>query len=218
MIKKGDERLGCCSTLMKSLMVLINGLLALIGIATIGIGVSMKRWQVSEITGDGFSYLTICFGIFVLFMGFLGFLSACKRWTFGLWMFSILQFLIICAEVVGVIYCFTSWSTIEKFIGARWNGLDEESKESFQEQFSCCGWDASITGKNCPDGVALDGYCWQSIKDVVEDEIRFVVYAASGIIFLEIIMLVFTISVRHELLMSRNRKFIATMRAQMYNL
>jgi len=184
-------------------MLLINGLMALIGIAVIGIGISMQKWKVIEITGDGFSYLSICFGVFVLFIALFGFLSACKHWACGLWMFSILQFLIICAEMVGIIYCLSNQSSTEQFLGSRWYELDAESKVSFQEQFSCCGWDASMTGQNCPDGVASDAYCWESVKDVVEDEIRLVVYAAGSIMLLEIIMLVCTISVRHELLLLR---------------
>jgi len=203
MINKGEERLGCCSSIMKSCMLLINGLMTLIGIAAIGIGISMQNWKIIEITGDGFSYLAICFGVFVLCIALFGYLSACKHWSCGLWLFSILQFLIICAEMMGVIYCLSNQSTTEEFLGARWYELDDESKSSFQEQFSCCGWDAQMTGQNCPDGVAPDEYCWDSVKDVVADEIRFVVYAAGGIMLLEIIMLVFTISVRQELLLVR---------------
>jgi len=211
-----DEKLGCCSSIMKSFILLINGLLALIGIGIIGIGVSMQNWDVIELTGTGFSYLAICFGAFVLFIGLCGFVSACKHWACGLWMFSMLQFSIICAEVIAVVYCFSNQITTEKFLSARWIELDEESKESFQEHFSCCGWDASITGNNCPDDVAVDQYCWQSVKDVIEDEIRLVVYAAGGIMLLEIIMLVITISVRHELLAVR--KFNAGIMASLQSM
>jgi len=213
--KVGEERLGCCSNLMKSFILLVDGLLALFGIAIIGIGISMQQWKLSELTGDAFSYLAICFGVFLLFFGLFGFLSALKHWACGLKMFSILQLIIICAEVVGFLYCFSNQVTTEKFVKARWHGLDEQSKESFQKQFSCCGWDVSMKGNNCPAGVASDEYCWQFIKDTVDDEIRFVVYVASGIVLLEIIMLVFTISVRYEVMVIR--AFEAGLRTEMCN-
>jgi len=213
--KVGEERLSCCSNLMKSFILLVDGLLALFGIAIIGVGVLLQQWNLSELTGDAFSYLALCFGVLVLFIGLFGFLSALNHWACGLKMFSILQLIIICSEVGLFLYCFSNQVTTEKFLKARWQGLDEESKESFQKQFSCCGWDVSMKGNSCPAGVASDEYCWQFIKDTVDDEIRFVVYFVSGIVILEIIMLVFTISVRYELIVMR--AFEAGLMAEMYN-
>jgi len=132
-----------------------------------------------------------------LFQGIFGFLSAFMDRTLGLWILATLLGFLLCCEVV-VIMAFTHQDASESILGARWEGLNRESKEGFQEQFSCCGWDASVPGDNCPEGVDSDDYCWQFIKITVEADRRMAVYIGAGIVLLEIIVLIFTISFRYE--------------------
>jgi len=55
-----------------------------------------------------------------------------------------------------------------------------------------------MPGDNCPEGVDSDDYCWQFIKITVEADTRLAVNIGAGIVLLEIIMLIFTISLMRE--------------------
>jgi len=193
-----QKELGCCSSIMRGFILLINGLLSLAGLGIIGIGMWMYKWDTIALAGEELALIVMAFGGIVFIIGMCGFLSACKQWVCGLWIFSILLFLIICCEVAVIIYVFTNENASESFIRARWEDLNEESREGFQEQFGCCGWDASIPGENCPEDVASDEYCWQFIKNTIEAEKQVVLYVGIGIVLLETIMLVFTICLRYE--------------------
>jgi len=183
---------------MRCFILLINGLLSLGGLGIIGIGMWMYKWDTNELAGEELALIVISFGGIVFIIGLCGFLSACKQWVGGLFCFAILLTLIICCELAVVIYVFTNQNESESFLSARWEGLNDESREGIQEQFGCCGWDASIPGENCPEDVASDEYCWQFIKNTIEAEKQVVLYVGIGIVLLETIMLVFTICLRYE--------------------
>lgn len=203
MVKFEKPILGCCPHVMRSFILIVNGLLALGGLGVIGTGIWMYNWDTIALAGEEFAIIILAFGGVILVLGMFGFLSACKHWTCGLGIFAGLLGFIICCEVVVVIYAFTNQDASESFLAARWEGLNEESKDGFQEQFSCCGWDASMPGDNCPEGVASDDYCWQFIKITVEADRRIAVYIGVGIVLLETIMLIFTISFRYEVKVAR---------------
>jgi len=203
MVRIEKPFMGCCSYVLKSFILIINGLLALAGLGVIGVGIWMYNWDTIALAGEEFAIIVLAFGGVILVLGIFGFLSAFKHWTCGLGMFAGLLGSIIVCEIVVVIYAFTNQEASESFLGARWEGLNEQSKEGFQEQFSCCGWDASMPGDNCPAGVDPDDYCWQFIKITVEADRRMAVYIGAGIVLLETIMLIFTISFRYEVKVAR---------------
>jgi len=178
---------------MQSFLLLVNGLLTLIGLATIGVGVWMYNSNIIALSGNEFATIGVCFGAFVFMVGLCGFLSACKQWVCGLCFFAFVLFLIVCAEVTGVIFYLTIDGKMESFFRDRWEGLSAESQESFQEQFHCCGWDESAPSTDCPDGVEPDDYCWNAMENEIVSQQKTVMYVMIGIAGLEIIMLVFTI-------------------------
>jgi len=81
----------------------------------------------------------MAFGGVILVLGVFGILSALNHWTCGLGTLAGFLGFIICCEIVVVIFAFAHQEASESFLGELWEGFNEESKEGFQEQFSCCG-------------------------------------------------------------------------------
>jgi len=190
--------LGCCPHVMKSFILFINGLLALAGLGAIGTGIWMWNWDTFAIASEEFPIIVLAFGGVMLVRGVFGFWSAVNHWTCGLGMLAGLLGFIVGCEILVVIFAFTHQDASKSFLGERWEGRHEESKEGFQEKFSCCGWDASMPGDNCPEGVDSDDYCWQFIKILVEADTRLAVHIGAGIVLLETFMLIFTVSFMYE--------------------
>jgi len=197
------QSLTFCPKLMRNFILLINGLLVLVGLGIVGIGVWMYNSDTIELAGEEFAIVILCLGGVVAIIGLFGFLSACKQWMCGLWVFALLLSFIICCELGLLIYAFSSRNASESFLRGRWEGLNEQSKVGFQNQFDCCGWDESLPGDNCPEDVPPDDYCWQFIKVTVDNETRILIFVGVGVVVLEVIMLIFTVSLRYEVKVAR---------------
>jgi len=188
----GYASLGCCPRMMKCFIILINMLLALIGAGICALGVWIYQSEIVEVTGAEYATFAVGLGVFILLLALCGCLSACKHWVCGLIGFAILLF--ICLVATVVIFSVWDGNIGQSFLASRWAELSSESKEKFQDQFDCCGWDETETWDICPAGVnPEEDYCWNAVKDIVYTERITVAYSALGIVVLETIMLVFTI-------------------------
>jgi len=194
-----DDTLGCCPKLMKNSIILVNSLLALSSLGLIGLGVVMYTSDYITLTGDSFANVVVVIGCAILFITFIGCCSACNQNINGLAVFGMLLILIIVAEAAIIIFLYMSQDETESFLGKRWVELSENNKEDLQNHFSCCGWNEEIAGDNCPEGVSADDYCWDAIMKDLEEEEDTILYIGLSILALELIMLMFTCSLRSNL-------------------
>jgi len=189
------------------------------GLGTVGLGVWMYMSDTLALAGEELAIVVLGIGGGLFLIGLCGFVSACKESVFGLRMFAILLFLIILCQVAAFIYGFSNQKASESFLSARWEELKPESREDIQREFDCCGWDESMPGDNCPDDVADDDYCWQLVKSTLDSERQIVLYVGIGILFLEILMFVCTMSLRYEVKATRQSTVMIyeSQAPQMYN-
>lgn len=194
-----DESLGCCPTVMQIFIMSVNSILALASLGLVGFGIWMYTSDYITLTGDTFANVVVMFGCAIFIITFMGWFSACRQSICGLSVFGVLLTFIIIAEAAAVILLVSNEDETRSFLAERWEELAQDNKEDLQSEFECCGFDMNITGENCPDGVSTDDYCWDAIKSDLQSEEDTILYIGLSILTLELLMLMFTCSLRSSL-------------------
>jgi len=194
-----DDTLGCCPKVIKTFIILVNSLLALSSLGLIGLGVWMYTSDYITLTGDTFANVVVVIGCAIFFITVIGSCSALKQSINGLAVFGMMLIIIVVAEASVIIFLFVSEGETESFLGDRWVELSEDNKEDLQNHFSCCGWNTEISGDNCPEGVSANAYCWDAIKNDLEEDEDKVLCMGLSILLIELMMLMFTCSLRSNL-------------------
>jgi len=108
--------------------------------------------QVILVRVESAEYITLCVGLFLVLVGFLGCCGAAKDSKWMLQLFITVLIILILAEVVAPILAFTYYPEIENFMVDRFQGYNMNSTESqdvlnvefidqVQSSLRCCGWE-----------------------------------------------------------------------------
>jgi len=176
-----------------------NGIVAIAALGLAGIGGWMFNTDFITSTGETCAMFVLVTGLTIFVIAFIGFYSSLRNSVCGLAVFAALHIIIICGMMASAIFVFADDKSIETFLGDIWMELSDESQEILQNEFNCCGWNADISGTNCPEDIAYDTYCWNAIKEDVKSEQDAVVYVALGVLAFELLILQFSCSFRSQL-------------------
>jgi len=154
-----DEDIGCCATIQKWLIFIVNIILFIFGVTQMGIaayilsaGTDSLGFAADVFDGDdsAVQYL-LASGIIIAGISFLGCCGASKESKCLLWMYAFVLFFMIMGQAMTVAVTAVSVEYGDSIFGEMWKELDAATIDNIQQTYECC----SFNGDN-PDST------WQS--------------------------------------------------------
>lgn len=182
-------------------MLIISGLMMLVGFAIFVFGVYLYVAGSEILAGTTLLGILLALGFIIFIIAAMGFCGAFKRSPCWLCLYSTVLFLLIAAQIALVVVVLLDQVDIDKFLDDRWGDLDNESKNSFQDNFDCCGYPGfkEDPGDECPamedmctdplDESTCDG-CKKALEDQLKDRLLEIQIAGGVALFVELAMLI----------------------------
>jgi len=181
---------------IKITLLILNTIFLVLGALLIALGAyaldNLK--EVSQLINTGLPIGLIVLGIFIFILSFFGCCGAAVENRFMLLIyFFILLGLLICQISIGAV-AYSESNDIRGRLETGWNKLDNDTKEWFENEFECCGFDEPSESPQCmTDHPNWEDPCGDKIADFFRRNMLIIFYV--GIIFaiLEIIGLLFAL-------------------------
>jgi len=175
----------------------MNFLFLVIGLLLIAFGswALNNLGSISSMFSTGLPIGLIILGIFVFLLSFFGFCGAAIENRYLLLMYTLIMLaLMICQVAIGA----AAWSqsanidTLNSLFEKQWRRLDNETKDSLEREFQCCGFNSTTER----DTVCIDTYqysrtCAAAIEEFFRKYMHVIFYVAIVFGILEIVGLFF---------------------------
>jgi len=156
-----DEDIGCCATLQKWLIFIVNIILFIFGTIQIGIacyilaaGSESLGFMADLFDGnDSLVQSMLAFGIIIVIISFLACCGAMKESKCMLWLYAVILFFMIMGQAMTVAVTAVSMEYGESIFESLWKKLDAEQIEDFEQTYECCSFNGNSTDT------------WQADKD-----------------------------------------------------
>jgi hypothetical protein len=204
------DELGCCATIQKWLIFIVNLILFIAGIAQIGIasyvlaaGSDYLGFTADLFEGDDDAVNSVlALGIIFIFISFWGCVGAKKESKCMLWIYALILFLLILGQAMSVAVVAVSVEYGDSIFGSLWQELDAETIDAIEQAYECCSfngnsnytWKSDTENyKNCSANYAAENVedvesCWQKFKGKVEDNYNMVKGATSVFLAFQILI------------------------------
>merc|ERR1719419_103507 len=181
------EDIGCCATIQKWLIFIINIILFIFGIIQISVagyvmagGTEGLGFAADLFDGnDSAVNSLLAFGIIILFVSFWGCLGAKKESMFMLWMYAIILFLMIIGQSMALAVVTVSIKYGDTIFESLWKDLEADTISDIEAAYDCC----SFNGDNANDTwagdvaeyadcVSLNGWtesCWGKFESTIDE-------------------------------------------------
>jgi len=154
---------------LQIVLIFANVIFLIFGCVLMGVGSYATNHPVASLAGSTLPVGIVVLGVFIMFLSFLGCLSAWKqsRFFLGLYFFflMLLTFLLL---VVGASVV-ANKSQASTYMIQGWSRLDDGGRNGLQDQFSCCGlktWNDTYAGSVCPPGGPSQRACLPVFNDL----------------------------------------------------
>jgi len=182
-----DEDIGCCATIQKWLIFIVNFILFIFGIVQVGIacyiiaGGSEGAEFASEMEGNDSAVKSIlAFGILLAFISLWGCLGAKKESKCMLWMYAAILFFMIMGQAMVVAVVTVSVKYGDNIFETLWQNLEPDTISDIEETYECCSfngdandtWAGDVTEYNeCVAANSFDPMvtCWGKFEDTIDD-------------------------------------------------
>jgi len=194
-------------TTTKSILIFLNLFFFLIGIALITLGAltikEINHISISDVHTDPLSIGFICSGIFILILSIFGVIGTAKENKILISIYMFFLFLLIVVQIVFIVLV-SNESKMELLFDHAWSKATNNEKTTFQNKFSCCGFQ-NVTdrpGEPCPSNVTSG--CFSVIQKTIHDSMIYILIGVSiaGLIqftlFSLCIILLYSISKQKE--------------------
>jgi len=184
-----DEDLGCCATVQKWLIFIVNFLLFVFGTVQIGIAVYVLvagsdslGFAADVLDGNDTAVnAMLAFGIIVVFISFQGCVGAKKESKCLLWIYAIILFFMIMGQAMTVAVVAVSVEYGESIFESLWKELDADTIDDIETTYECCSfngdnandtWAGDVTEYNqCTSDNSFDPMltCWGKFEGKIND-------------------------------------------------
>jgi len=184
-----DEDIGCCATLQKWLIFIVNLVLFIFGAVQIGVAVYImaagtENLDFASEVMDGNDTSVKCmlaFGIIVFFISFLGCCGAKKECKGMLWTYAVVLFFMIMGQAMTVALLAVSVKYGDSIFESLWKELSDETISDIETTYECCSfngddsdetWAADVTEwDTCSAANSWDPMetCWGKFESKIDD-------------------------------------------------
>jgi len=181
-----DEDIGCCATMQKWLIFIVNFVLFIFGCVQIGFaayvltsGTDDLGFASDVMGGDNSSMQALlAFGIVVLVISFLGCCGAKRESKCLLWLYAIVLFFLIMGQSMVVAVTGVSLEYGDSIYESLWQELGAETISDIETTYECCSFNGDDADTWAGDAIEYEicvtdnGWtetCWGMFESEVED-------------------------------------------------
>lgn len=143
-----EEDIGCCATVQKWMIFIVNIILFIFGAIQIGIasyvltaGSDSLGFAADILDGNDVAVLAIlALGIIILFISFLACCGAKKESKCLLWMYAFLLFFVIMGQAMIVAVTAVSVEYGDSIFSSLWKELSDEAVSNIEQTYKCCSF------------------------------------------------------------------------------
>jgi len=151
-----DEDIGCCATIQKWLIFIVNIILFIFGVAQIGVacyvlaaGSDSLGFAADVLDGnDSAVQSMLAFGIILVIISFVACVGAKKESICMLWVYAVILFFMIMGQAMTVAVTAVSVEYGDSIFESLWKELDADRIDDIEQTYKCCsfnGEDAAAT-------------------------------------------------------------------------
>jgi len=142
------DELGCCATIQKWLIFIVNIILFIVGIAQMSIasyiliaGSDDLGFAAEVFEGnDNAVNAVLAFGIIFVFISFWACIGASRQSKCMLWIYAIILFLMILGQAMSVAVIGVSVEYGDSIFGSLWQELEPDTITNIEETYKCCSF------------------------------------------------------------------------------
>jgi len=201
------DELGCCATIQKWLIFIVNIILFIAGIAQIGIA---SYILVADSDDLGFTAdvldgndtavnALLAFGIIFVFISFWACIGSMKHSKCMLWIYAIILFLMILGQAMSVSVVTVSVQYGDSIFGSLWQELEPDTITDIENTYMCCSfngnsndtWQADVDNfEECSANNDFDPMesCWQKFEGKIDENYNMVKGATSVFLGFQILI------------------------------
>lgn len=164
---KSKPELGKAYKCLKGVLVALNVVFLIFGCVLIGVGTYAYNRPVGELSGTTLPVGIVVLGVFILFLSFIGCLSAWKesRIFLGFYFFFLCLFTFLLLVVGLAVY--VKRNEAGYYMSEGWKAADRDIRWGLQWSFSCCGlyeWNDTYAALPCPADVISNVSCLPTLE------------------------------------------------------
>jgi len=207
MVDDEIANIGCCAKIQKWLIVIVNFILFLSGVAQLsfaiyiiaggkdGLGFS------SDVEGnDTVVKCMISFGVLVAVISILGYLGAKKENKCWLWVYVFILFFMIMGQVIVIVVMFIAVEYGDSIFESLWMDLEPDTISDIEEAYQCCSFNGDDVNNTWPGDViefnqcsAENSFdpmetCWGKFERTIEENYTMVEIATLVILGVQILI------------------------------
>jgi len=165
-----DESIGCCATLQKWLIFIVNILLFIFGTVQVGVacyimaaGSDSLGFAADLFDGnDSAVQSMLAFGIIIIIISFVACVGAMRESKCMLWVYAVVLFFMIIGQAMTVAVTAVSLEYGDSIFASLWKKLDAEQIEDFEQTYECCSFNGNDASNTWPADVAQYISCTSS--------------------------------------------------------
>jgi len=182
------DELGCCATIQKWLIFIVNIILFIVGIAQMSIasyilvaGSDDLGFAAELFEGnDNAVNAVLAFGIIFVFISFWACIGAYRQSKCMLWIYAIILFLMILGQAMSVAVIGVSVEYGDSIFGSLWQELKPDTITNIEEKYNCCSFNGDSEDTWASDAAAYwDCYanndpdplqsCWGKFEKKIDE-------------------------------------------------
>jgi len=183
-----DEDIGCCATIQKWLIFIVNIILFIFGTIQVGVacyviaaGSENLGFAAELLDGnDSAVYAMLAFGIIIIIISFFACVGAKSESTCMLWVYAVVLFFMIMGQAMVVAVSAVSMEYGDSIFESLWKKLDNETIEDIEQTYECCSfngddvnntWTADrVQYLSCSSSNSFDPMetCWGKFESSIE--------------------------------------------------
>jgi len=146
-----EEDLGCCATIQKWLIFLVNIILFIVGITQLGIASYMLVAGTDDLGfaselfegNDTAVNAVLALGIIYVFISFWACVGAMRESKCMLWIYAVILFLMIVGQAMSIAVIAVSVEFGDSIFGSLWQELKPDTIIDIQDTYKCCSFNGN---------------------------------------------------------------------------
>jgi len=156
------EDIGCCATIQKWLIFIVNIILFIFGIIQIGIacyviaaGSDSLGFAAEVLDGNESAVQAmLAFGILVVLISFVACVGATKESKCLLWLYAVVLFFMILGQAMTVAVTAVSVEYGDSIFSSLWKKLDNDTISDIEQTYKCCSFNGDDANNTWPADAA----------------------------------------------------------------
>lgn len=169
-----EEEIGCCATMQKWTLWIINILLFIFGVVELGVGIYLLSGGgglefISDLL-DGnnqIAYAVLALGVCFIFLSFFGCAGAMWESKCLLWIYAVILFALIIVQAIVAAVGGVTKEYGKEIFEKLWKKLTDATQDDIQDSFKCCSYNGAL-GASWTDDNAAYASCYAANHNSTE--------------------------------------------------